>query len=289
MKKRFLAVAMAAVMMMGTSMTAMAEVQKLQPGQTGTCLLVDDGSDGYTSETVTLISPEEAIPLAELAAIARVVAEQKGLDIYAFHGKDSRNYVFTVDSDSFDMQDGWTRGGRMVNFGEAGQEVDDWTIFDPEPLTTVEYPVTLANGQASKMYFVVVSRTETIGVRKGHPSMNSNYVIMVPRAAQFVAVGGRACDHTSWEKLTYTKFNYNEGYDFVLKGGTAQQTPQNQSYEWRSDVKGWWVVRPDGSYLVNEWYNDNGKWYYMGADGYMLTSTTTPDGYQVNADGLWVQ
>ena len=30
-------------------------------------------------------------------------------------------------------------------------------------------------------------------------------------------------------------------------------------------------------------------WYYMGADGYMLTDTTTPDGYYVNADGVWVQ
>jgi hypothetical protein len=27
----------------------------------------------------------------------------------------------------------------------------------------------------------------------------------------------------------------------------------------------------------------------MGADGYMLTNTTTPDGYPVNADGVWEQ
>jgi len=58
---------------------------------------------------------------------------------------------------------------------------------------------------------------------------------------------------------------------------------------WKQDDGGWWVQRPDGSYLKNEWYSDNGKWYYMGADGYMLTNTTTPDGYQVNAEGVWVQ
>lgn len=58
---------------------------------------------------------------------------------------------------------------------------------------------------------------------------------------------------------------------------------------WRQDAKGWWVQRPDGSYLVNEWYQSNGLWYYMGADGYMLTNTVTPDGCKVNADGVWVQ
>ena len=60
---------------------------------------------------------------------------------------------------------------------------------------------------------------------------------------------------------------------------------------WKQDAKGWWVENEDGSYLKNQWYQspESGLWYYMGADGYMLTSTTTPDGYTVNADGVWVQ
>ena len=57
------------------------------------------------------------------------------------------------------------------------------------------------------------------------------------------------------------------------------------------DNKGWWIENPDGSYLMNQWYQspESGLWYYMGADGYMLTNTTTPDGCMVNADGVWVQ
>lgn len=65
--------------------------------------------------------------------------------------------------------------------------------------------------------------------------------------------------------------------------------PVQSAPAWRQDAKGWWVQRPDGSYLVNEWYQSNGLWYYMGADGYMLTNTVTPDGCKVNADGVWVQ
>ncbi len=61
--------------------------------------------------------------------------------------------------------------------------------------------------------------------------------------------------------------------------------------DWRQDAKGWWVENEDGSYLTNQWYQSpaSGLWYYMGADGYMLTNTTTPDGYVVNGDGAWEQ
>ncbi len=60
---------------------------------------------------------------------------------------------------------------------------------------------------------------------------------------------------------------------------------------WASNDKGWWIEYPDGSYLTNDWYQSpaSGLWYYMGADGYMLTNTMTPDGYWVNADGVYVE
>lgn len=58
--------------------------------------------------------------------------------------------------------------------------------------------------------------------------------------------------------------------------------------EWRSDAKGWWYAEDNGSYPVSQWREINGKYYYFGADGYMLASTVTPDGYQVGADGAWI-
>lgn len=61
--------------------------------------------------------------------------------------------------------------------------------------------------------------------------------------------------------------------------------------EWKQDDKGWWIQNDDGSYLANQWYQSptSGLWYYMGANGYMLTDSTTPDGYYVNADGVYVE
>ena len=62
-------------------------------------------------------------------------------------------------------------------------------------------------------------------------------------------------------------------------------------YQWKSNSKGWWVDKKSGGYLTNAWFQSpvSGLWYYMGADGYMLTNTTTPDGYKVNASGVWVK
>ncbi len=60
---------------------------------------------------------------------------------------------------------------------------------------------------------------------------------------------------------------------------------------WQEDEKGWRIVNDAGVYLTDQWYMspESGLYYYMGSDGYMLTNTMTPDGYQVNADGVWVQ
>lgn len=59
--------------------------------------------------------------------------------------------------------------------------------------------------------------------------------------------------------------------------------------QWIKDGKGWWYQQDDGSYPVSRWMQDmDGAWYYFGADGYMLTDTTTPDGQRVNQSGAWV-
>ena len=76
--------------------------------------------------------------------------------------------------------------------------------------------------------------------------------------------------------------------------------------QWTTDNIGHRYQNDDGSYIASNWINHNGQWYYLnengymaantwignyyvGADGVMLTNTITPDGYQVGADGAWIQ
>lgn len=57
----------------------------------------------------------------------------------------------------------------------------------------------------------------------------------------------------------------------------------------------WWYDNGDGTYAANgwQWIDDNGdgvaECYYFDANGWMYADMTTPDGYQVNASGAWVE
>ncbi|RHR46059.1 hypothetical protein DWX10_27270 [Clostridium sp. AF18-27] len=59
--------------------------------------------------------------------------------------------------------------------------------------------------------------------------------------------------------------------------------------EWIQDSKGWKAKNSDGSYIIDSWYQaTDGLWYYIGADGYMLYSSWTPDNYYVGTNGAMV-
>ena len=58
---------------------------------------------------------------------------------------------------------------------------------------------------------------------------------------------------------------------------------------WRQDTSGsWYFMEDSGAMNSSGWLKYNGLWYYLGSDGKMLTNTTTPDGYTLNSDGVWV-
>ena len=76
--------------------------------------------------------------------------------------------------------------------------------------------------------------------------------------------------------------------------------------QWKRNDRGWWYEEANGSYPTATWKLINNKWYYfdgtgymaegrwignyyVGADGAMLVSTVTPDGYYVDETGKWVE
>lgn len=90
------------------------------------------------------------------------------------------------------------------------------------------------------------------------------------------------------------------GAERPAETGTAIKTG------WNQNSLGWWWVDEDGTYPVSQWryigdrwyfFNEagymrtgwiswNGSWYYCDSSGAMLTSTTTPDGYYVDENGV---
>lgn len=56
---------------------------------------------------------------------------------------------------------------------------------------------------------------------------------------------------------------------------------------------GWFYVKADSGMKVG-WQQIDGKWYYFnersdGFKGMMYADTVTPDGYEVDGSGAWVQ
>ncbi len=62
---------------------------------------------------------------------------------------------------------------------------------------------------------------------------------------------------------------------------------------WVGDAKGWWFDKGDNTWPANQWMwidgNNDGiaECYYFNQYGYCLMNTTTPDNYNVNANGAW--
>lgn len=85
----------------------------------------------------------------------------------------------------------------------------------------------------------------------------------------------------NWNLLAATAF-------FIV----AASTPAYAG-TWHQDAAGWWYQNDDGTYPANRWEwldgNQDGiaECYYFNPNGYLLTNTTTPDAFQVDANGAW--
>lgn len=111
-----------------------------------------------------------------------------------------------------------------------------------------------------------------------------NYNLAGSRGSHFRFTGTGETNNTIPETTTDTSTSTDHSNN--SSGGSG-----GVYYYWMHNEVGWWVQCSNGTYLTNQWYRspESGLWYYMGADGYMLTNTVTPDGYTVNADGVWIQ
>ena len=82
----------------------------------------------------------------------------------------------------------------------------------------------------------------------------------------------------------------------VAVGLTVAGSMVTYADEWKRDDSGSWYQKDDGSYPAGGW-----EWivqdissgiaccYYFDSNGSLLVDTTTPDGYQVNQEGVWVE
>ena len=120
--------------------------------------------------------------------------------------------------------------------------------------------------------------------------------------------------HGGWGEDSDTKYFEGKSSSSSSKSSSSSSSSSSLSPAapvtagWLKDGKGWWYRYPDGNYPKNKWDMIGGKWYffngegymctgwinwngayyYCGSDGAMLVNTYTPDGFYVDANGVWV-
>ncbi|MBU0278693.1 MULTISPECIES: hypothetical protein [unclassified Gemella] len=77
----------------------------------------------------------------------------------------------------------------------------------------------------------------------------------------------------------------NGSWFYLIQGGYMAQNA------WIQDANGNWFYLKSGGYMAqNEWVkHTDGNWYYLKSGGYMAVNEYTPDGYFVDASGVWVR
>lgn len=102
---------------------------------------------------------------------------------------------------------------------------------------------------------------------------------------------------SSWKQINNKWYYFNSaGYcvqsDWVKTNNKWYYCDTNGDMAvscWKQ-IKGlWYYLNASGECVQNAWVLSNGKYYYCGPDGDMWTNRRTPDGYWVNADGVWVK
>ena len=139
------------------------------------------------------------------------------------------------------------------NSQESGRDISQYYGLTPNSLKTFQNGKTYYFDQNCKM-------------AKGWKQVNGTWYYFNDYGAAVVKI---------WLK------SGNKWY-FMQADGTMAKS------RWIKWYNKWYYVDSSGAMYANRWIKSSGKWYYLGSDGAMYTNRYTPDGYWVNADGVWV-
>ncbi len=114
---------------------------------------------------------------------------------------------------------------------------------------------------------------------------------------------GLAVGREAYPEVEGTWSETAQGWQFLKKtGGYARgETFRNNGrvYGFGTDcymLTGWHLVNgtwhyfdANGSMAFGQWIETSGLWYYVDANGSLFVNGTTPDGYRVDANGVWIR
>lgn len=83
----------------------------------------------------------------------------------------------------------------------------------------------------------------------------------------------------AWEYINGFLYHFNS-YGYALGGWAYLYSSADKNYRW-------YYMHPTNLNMMTGWVQVGAEWYYLQNNGTLLTNATTPDGYKVNANGVW--
>lgn len=227
----------------------------------------------------------------------------KSSSVFRFYGDDadfvSASYVSNTDKEELKVTfklDALV-GSMEIESAQWEDDSSPIAIWD-EADGAKSYQIRLYRGSSSA--------TELISTTNNY----FNFASYITRTGEFtfkVRAVNSSSKKGSWtesDELYVDEYQLND----IRNGSYGSSTPTaNTSAGWIQDQVGWWYRNWDGSYTTNGWQfinnawyafdgtgymrtgwiQGNGVWYYCDASGAMLTNARTPDGFWVDANGVW--
>ncbi len=100
-----------------------------------------------------------------------------------------------------------------------------------------------------------------------------------------------------WSKTADNVWHYTYDNGMVAANGIQQINGINFMFDaagnmltgWQQTASGWMYFEPTTGMMVKGWKQIDGKWYCLNELGLLYTNCTTPDGYYVDGNGVWVK
>lgn len=110
--------------------------------------------------------------------------------------------------------------------------------------------------------------------------------------------GETGAQRLGWQKVGNAWYYLDAETGRMLDGGLAEIDGETYYfYDWGGMANSWWMETEEGWYFFDGsgamkksgWVLWKEKYYYLTDSGKMAVDTRTPDGYVVDAEGVWIE
>ncbi|MDO4731134.1 MAG: S8 family serine peptidase, partial [Clostridia bacterium] len=196
------------------------------------------------------------------------------------------DYIVRMSISNFEIEDGISEIGSEV-FANVSKNIDKFSIIIPESVTKIA-----EDAFAIDKNMIVIKGYEGSYAQEYAVKQGIEFEVLQPDYSE----GWNQTEDSKWvysqddQLVTGWRNDLKgwEGYWFYFDNDGIMQSG------WQNNIPGWencWFYFDKNGVMQNGWqfisWSGGTDWFYFDANGIMLKDAITPDGYYVDANGVW--